>query len=458
MRIAVKDAVGRPEKLFLVIGGVFGLLFLVCTPPFQVADEDAHYYRAYQIAEGGVVSEIQDGRAGAWLPASVVECGSMTKEARWHLEPRMERGKVLEAFSERLAPSERVFVGFRSASYSPVAYLPAALAMRVGIWMEASPVGLMYLGRLANLAVWLCLIHLAIRILPFHKELFFLLALTPTSLYQGASLSADSMTNGLAFLVIAYVLYLGFSEVERVSGKSLALLFVMMVSLVLTKNYLFLFPFFVFLIPSKRFGGWKRRFWCFAGLVGVSLAAVFAWWLIVRGLPIYWRPEVVPEEQMAHIARHPLGFLSILAQTVVKNWHWYCARYVGAFGWQSFHISKWHSILWMLLLVAAALTGGRRDVRIRGWQKGVLVSVAGVTTMLVFTLLYCYWNPVGASEIVGGQGRYFVALVPLLLLALDNRRFCMTDRRWRMPVFAGATIVSLVISLMLMTERFWAGA
>ncbi len=40
-----------PEKAYLILALVFGLLLVFITPPFQVPDEDQHIYRSYQLAE-----------------------------------------------------------------------------------------------------------------------------------------------------------------------------------------------------------------------------------------------------------------------------------------------------------------------------------------------------------------------------------------------------------------------
>jgi len=40
-----------PEKVFLIVGILFGTLFLLITPPFQVPDEPNHFSRAFHVSE-----------------------------------------------------------------------------------------------------------------------------------------------------------------------------------------------------------------------------------------------------------------------------------------------------------------------------------------------------------------------------------------------------------------------
>jgi hypothetical protein len=37
------------QSLFIVMGAVFGLAFTVAPPPFQVPDENSHFFRAFQL-------------------------------------------------------------------------------------------------------------------------------------------------------------------------------------------------------------------------------------------------------------------------------------------------------------------------------------------------------------------------------------------------------------------------
>ncbi len=68
---------------------------------------------------------------------------------------------------------------------------------------------IIYLARFANLLLYVLIVYSAIKLTPVHKWVFFLLALMPMTLYEAASLSADSFTIAVSFLLIA--LFLKFS-------------------------------------------------------------------------------------------------------------------------------------------------------------------------------------------------------------------------------------------------------
>jgi len=54
--------------LFILFAGVFGLSLVFITPPFQVPDEPAHFYRSYQISMGDLIAENHDGIVGHGMP------------------------------------------------------------------------------------------------------------------------------------------------------------------------------------------------------------------------------------------------------------------------------------------------------------------------------------------------------------------------------------------------------
>ena len=54
-----------PRRVFLVSAVLGGAAFIVTTPPFQVPDEPAHFYRAYSVSEGRLLVQTRKGMPGA---------------------------------------------------------------------------------------------------------------------------------------------------------------------------------------------------------------------------------------------------------------------------------------------------------------------------------------------------------------------------------------------------------
>lgn len=450
----MKNPFNKPENQFLVIGFIFGILFLIITPPFQAADEDRHFFRAYQIAEGGWIPAVHEGQAGGWLPKSVVKAGFSTYPMRWKRDQKTTRQDTLSLFQEPLNSSDREFREFRSAIYTPVAYLPAAAVIRIGIWCRCSPILLMYFGRVVNLIGWLLLIGTAIRIVPFYKWVFAALALMPMTLYQGASLSADSITIGLAFLTIATFVYWITGSQDRIHVRHMLLFFVLTIALSSAKNVFFLMSFLSLLIPACRFRD-KKSYWLFAaGLVAANFAACYLWYQVVKNMPIVWKPGVYPDQQIAFIMSHPAAYLKIFIINFFRHIEYHMKTFIGRFGWMDTPLPKLHYHVWGLFLLILVLTDGYRDMAVRCIRKLVFLLVFAAVCGLVITLMYIYWNPVGAEEMLPLQGRYFIPIAPLFLLCFYNRRLAWHPRS-KPILFALLTTLSLANTLWVLYYRFY---
>src|SRR4051794_7427052 len=141
-----------PGRFVLVAVLLFGATFAIVTPPFQVADESGHFYRAYRVSEGRLDLLQTPGRKEAPLPVNVRGTVKLFGDLAFHAERRTSARAILEAFRIPLAPERREPVSFPSTlQYTFVPYLPQALGIAAGRLFGAPALALLYLARLANL-------------------------------------------------------------------------------------------------------------------------------------------------------------------------------------------------------------------------------------------------------------------------------------------------------------------
>ena len=181
----------KPETAFLLIGVCFGLLFVFLIPPTQAADETTHFYRAYQLSEGHVSSVPIDVHGyGDYLPQQVLTVSEqLFGNIPSHYNRKFNYHQIPPLLKKRIDFNTLVPVHIEGAAvYSPAGYIPQIAAIEVAKALWPSVVVMYYLGRLANLCVWLVFMYIAIRIWPGNKWAIFALALIPMSLSQGATL------------------------------------------------------------------------------------------------------------------------------------------------------------------------------------------------------------------------------------------------------------------------------
>jgi uncharacterized membrane protein len=439
-----------PEKAFLMLGLVFGLAFLILTPPFQAPDEWNHFFRAYQVSKGHPVSGMDSrGMAGERLPISLLKTSlsvfnnlPYTPENREKLDRLLLRGRlgdedldpfrkekkqgragvILSLLDMPLESDRTLFLNFPgTALYPPVPYLPQAVGIALGRLLELPPVMLVYSGRLLNLLLWVLLTYLAIRITPFYKWLFLLLSLTPTPLFQAASLSADGVSNSSALLLVAVMLRFAFDTEKAPRTADMVLIFLLSLLLSLSKFYIFM-PCLFLLVPRTRLGA-KETYTIALLLFLCAASAAGAWAVITKGLHIQQRPGVFPAEQLEGIVRDPFNYLVIMLRTVMTQWTALLRDFTGKLGHFGPYMPTAAVYINVVVLAAAALVDGRMDVRIGPREKLIASAVIAASVLTVITPIYLTWTPLGEGSIQGVQGRYFFPLAPLILMLLYNRRY-----------------------------------
>src|SRR5271166_2004801 len=197
-----------PALVCFLLGLVGAVSMIVLTPPFQVPDEPAQFHRAYQLSELQLRGIVRDGAAGAMLPSSLIELSEHFAGTRaLHVEHPITAHPFRQtwlALDRPLDPNRREFVNFTNTSfYSPIGYLPQAIAIIGGRWAGAGPLALLYLARLANALVALALLTWAVRLMPIAPEAMMVAGLLPMALFEYASAAPDATVIGTIFLFTA---------------------------------------------------------------------------------------------------------------------------------------------------------------------------------------------------------------------------------------------------------------
>ena len=377
-----------PSSWYAAVALPFALAFAFLTPPLQSPDEVAHYWRAVAISRGQLLAEKFDGKPGGMLPADVRDLVFhlwMERPATYDTS-RLDRALTLRPSSE----SVRLVY---SAFYTAVPYLPQAAAVGITRLANAPTLVSFYAGRVANALAGVLLVMLAMRIAPNIAWAFGAIGLTPMFLFLAGTFSADVVTTGLAFCTAA----------AAVSGSA-RLLAATAIPLSLAKPAYFLVA---FIAPRKRLLAVLALV-----VAGVALAA---WTTSSAYYPM--RPDVFTDarQQSAHVMHFPLRFLRVAAADYLTHAPVYFEQLTGRLGWLDVFLPRFIRIAFALLFAYLAAT---MNVQLR-LRERLLVAAAFVATLLIVSLSqYLIWTPVNADEIHGIQGRYFLPVFPLLLIAI----------------------------------------
>jgi len=148
--------------------------------------------------------------------------------------------------------------GFPDVRSTPVMYLPQAAGISLARLLSLRAPALVFLGGFMNLLVFLLLTAAAIHLAPFGKELYFGAGLLPMALHLASSMSYDAGILGTVFLFTAEVLRLSYGEQVKVSWKDLLLLSLLIAAFGPCKLVYSVLVFLTLLIPAERFGRLKK--------------------------------------------------------------------------------------------------------------------------------------------------------------------------------------------------------
>lgn len=448
----------HPDRFFLAVSLTFGLALAAVTPPFQVADEPAHFFRAYRVSEGRLALVPRPGRGSAELPSSVRETArSLLGNIPFHEERKIAPEKILAAFRAPLEPEKREPVLFpNTLQYTFVPYVPQALGILLGRLFDAPPLVLLYLARLTNLLFGTLAIVLAIRRLPAFRWLAAMIALTPMASSLRASASADVATMSAAFVFMAVAAKLIWGPPVPARWRDLVLLTVGAVAFCASKAAYFPLALLVLLIPATRFPA-RRRAGFLAIHTGLWLLAT-AWAIATSRAVGSIRPDAAIDSgrQIRDALADPPGFLWIVAEDYAAHGAGYLAQFVGKLGWLDVWLGTPFLAVYLAVLLALLLLDAGRDVDVRPWERIVPAALTLATMVLISASQYAIWTPYGASYIDGLQGRYYIPLVPVAVWVFHSRRLAGRVPPGRLgAALAGFSLVSFVVTMWALVERYY---
>lgn len=449
----------QPEVVFLILALVFGLVLIFVNGPFQVPDEGAHFWRAYHVSQGVFFTSRRGNAVGGQIPESVVSLPLTYNYLLGHPEVRVDR----DAFSADLkrpfdAEKKRFHDFFTQALYAPTVYFPQAIGIAFGRLCGLSALKMMYAGRISALLFWTAMVFIAIRIVPIYKWVFVLIALIPRSLSLAASLSADGPTNAMAMLLTALML-------REILGNEPDLnkwdaFFILLISVLLSMAKQVYLPLvgLVFLIPVRKFDGWKKKL-LFCGLViGAAVLVTGLWSMNIRDFYRPWNDANAPE-QMSLILARPWVFPMVAVNSFLNAWRAMFFSFIGVLGFLDVWLPKWiyHSYLFVLLGMALCDAGCGKPIR---WFQRVWIILLFVVSFLLIELsMYLVWTKPGADLVNGVHGRYFIPLaIPVMLALFYNRQLKLPKQRFLSLVIGLYSFAVLAATCWTVFARFYGPA
>lgn len=408
-------------KFYPILGLTFGLIFMLTIPLNVVPDEPVHLMTAYKVSNQFLQS---DKCKGNYLYGRADDMNM----------PIVTNGYNIDSYSNYLTQFNAPLRNPKKTKLSVLYYLNtfqyqyylSGLGITVGRLLNLNPIRTFLLGRFFNLLFFVSIISLAIYKTPKGKLIMMVLALTPISLQQGMSYSYDAIVIPLCFLISALSLKLYSKDFHKL-------------------DYLILLCATALLIPTKQFAylpfaliPWIyliiKRFSFKHLMVGISLiivAGVICYALINQNLvPVSIKNMLANRKYVAWaksysysllaLIKDPVLSLKIIAATVYQHTDFYLNSMIGKdLGWFEIVLPVIYPAFISLITLAVLFDKEKQENSKVFWLNAILMIA--LTILFIYMGMLISWTPKNYLAIEGVQGRYLIAIVPLILIFISDK-------------------------------------
>jgi uncharacterized membrane protein len=409
----------KPVKLTVlrILVGYFlisSLLLTFIIPPFQKTDEVSHFYKTIAVANGNFFCRQEAGgqdynylpQAYANLP--VVLMSDFTNESVNNRFPIAAFKQALKLGDKNSQSQVKETI---SCSLPFLLYLPVALVLWIPIHSHFLPLIVFYLGRMSFLFLAWALIALAYKIIsPKYRLLLIGYLIVPMVGIDLGSFNKEVLHLSAGALIFASY----FKLREKFSKKYLFILISSLFMVVLSRPfYAPLFVLIPLILPKKSY-----KYLLVLALTLISIFLLYLPKLLHFHNGVINSSGVSAVLQMAYLGQHPGHFLSVLLSSYNNHMTAYAKSLIGAYGSIHYYLDWYIYIFfgaWLLFLVLKY-----RDDLPKFNTKEIMALCLSILAIILssFFLFYLYATPVAYHYVIDVQGRYFINLLPFIILLL----------------------------------------
>jgi uncharacterized membrane protein len=433
--------------VFALYGSIAVTILALIVPPFQHAEEGHHFMRAYQIAHlaitgtrfetatphgpvataGGLIDPALV-RAAVPFAALVFHPEIRAKAAMWSPRQPWTGGSVLKDFPNTVV-------------YAPLFYLPSALAIRLGEAARLSVTQTLLLSRLFTGYAGIGLATLAIALAGANAICLFAILTLPMSFDLMASVSQDALLLACTALAAALLV----RAHQRPLPGALPLAAVLMAAIAMAKP-----PYLPFAALLACFPGTSKRARALAIAVPILCAA--AWLGLTAATDLTNFGAAVgaePHAQIAYVLSHPMALPYAITLSLRLEWLTLWQQFIGVLGWLDTPMPD--SYYWLAsVCLALAVTAAVPPSSMGAAARWLAFAAALVASMLIFASLYLAWTSPGGPAVLGVEGRYFLPVAVIAILALPTLPYNLPEARV-LAFTAVALLPILTLGIMIRT-------
>ncbi len=409
------------HKVFLIYGTIYGLIMIFALPPYQAPDEKLHFFRAYEISKGSMISKThKTGEIGNYLPEDIEGTLILMKgtEVAFYSNNKINYTDFKKALFLKDSKNQQFYVFPNAAIYAPLQYIPQSFGILVSRILRIPVLWSLYFGRIFNLISWITITYFAIKLMPKGKIILLSLSLLPMSIQQAASLSPDALLNSISYLFIALCFYLAKEEVNLRTRHIVALIS-LFIFISISKIVYLPLALMMLVMPVSKFKNKNSYIGTFIGLTTGGVLITTLWMRMVNSrLTLdFAGGDVNTKRQIVGVLKSPFVYLNTIRNTMVGNIYFYVESMIGKLGWLDTKLPDTLILMYILLGFLIVLVISKYFTK---RERILAFSTFILGVILILSSLYAIWTPVGAPVIGGVQGRYLLPLAPLAFMSIPR--------------------------------------
>lgn len=446
------------EWYFVLYALLFGSLIILYTQP-QVScwDEKIHFATTYRIASGPVIE---------WNEAAELISKGVSPKCDTKAEYALLRFVMNEKGKNTIAVTtqERPLVTF-----SQLAYIPSALFLKVGILLRLPFTMQFMLGKFGTLLTYIVVMFWAIRLAKCRKLFLVFISMMPTSIFIASAYTYDCV--GFSFITLAGVLWTNefFTEKKEYRKKPVILSLILFIVGCSAKIIYMPLALVLLLLPQLKIKNRKVK-------IGLNVSIVTICVLVMLTFLGPLLLDLLNGRLIFGDARggatSMAGQLVSMQQNIVHSIQMFIEQifsldnfrnggtpatddfFVGNLLFLNYHnlgvmADKWCllllPVLTILLLYRDEDTESGTAMRtVKKSQVLFAAGLIGLVVVLIWLSMYLAFTPVGEDQILGVQPRYYLPLLYLAAVLIQNKNIFV-----QMPK---KTVIRLSLSVALIFE------
>lgn len=435
----------REANIFLVIALCAGIAMALINPPLHECDAGRHHRWAMDVSYGNLLSPIIN-LTGHGMDVVTVPKNFYVE--KYHMtEPGTGEGGEYIRYLQTVKYSLESTEVEEDWVFTSLFYYPQAFGLFLGRTLQMSVYGVCVLSRICNLLVFLALTYGAIAITPVYKNILAVIALFPITLYQAASVSPDSMLNGLCFLFVSVCFCYAYGEREHLDWRAAIKLGVILAAVCMCKYVYACLGMLVFLIPMKRFGS-KKEYWrCFViACLPLAFAMVFGMMNARHTITVGQSfGGVDGMTQLQYLMKNPFFVIEVLLRTIRYKFNDYML-WLNTLGALNYELGPLVYMVPMFAVFVGCLDQNEASAGIKVRDKFLCFGTFLLISIGVVLGIYIgdgKANPLGAEIVQGVQGRYFIPVIPVFFAAISSSKVKNRIRNFTAKAMSGMGIFLL---------------